>query len=75
LETDEKEAQGRKLASAWCDIHGEEFCSAILEGKKRRDDVDALRQARVQSQMSNALWYKAKRERQDRAARRAGLTR
>lgn len=40
LETDEKEAHGRKLSSAWCDVHGEEFCTAILDGKKRRDDVD-----------------------------------
>ncbi|BBC69064.1 adenylate/guanylate cyclase domain-containing protein (plasmid) [Mycobacterium marinum] len=74
LEPDEKEAQGRKLTSAWCATHGEEFCNAILDGQKRRDDVDDLRQARVQSQMSNALWFKAKQERQDRAARRAGLT-
>lgn len=73
LETDEKEAQGRKLASAWCDIHGQEFCSAILEGKKRRKAVDDLRQARLLNQMSNALWYKAKQERQNMASRRAGL--
>ncbi|MCV7137489.1 adenylate/guanylate cyclase domain-containing protein [Mycobacterium hodleri] len=73
LETDEKEAQGRKLTSTWCVTHGEEFCSAILDGKIRRDDVDHLRQARVQKQMSNALWNKAQRERQSRAARRAGL--
>lgn len=73
LETDEREAQGRKLTSAWCDINGEEFCNAILDGQKRRDDVDGLRQARLQSQMSNAIWFKAKRERQTRLARRAGL--
>lgn len=73
LESDEKEAQGRRLTSAWCSIHGEEFCSAILDGRKRRDDADHLRQARVRSQMANALWFKAKQERQDRAARRAGL--
>lgn len=73
LETDEKEAHGRKLSSAWCHVHGEEFCTAILDGKKRRDDVDHLRQARLESQMSNALWMKAKRERASRAARRVGL--
>jgi class 3 adenylate cyclase len=74
LETDETEAQGRKLLSAWCDIHGEEFCNAILDGKKRRDDVDDLRQDRVRSQMANALWFKARQERQSRNARRIGLS-
>ncbi len=73
LESDQKEAQGRKLTSSWCDVHGEEFCNAILDGKTRRNDVEDLRQARVQSQMANALWMKAKRERQSRDARRAGL--
>jgi class 3 adenylate cyclase len=27
------------LKSSWCPIHGDEFCTAILEGKTRRDDV------------------------------------
>lgn len=73
LESDAPESQGRKLLSAWCSVHGEEFCNAILDGKRNRDDVNNLRQARVAKQMENALWLKAKRERQDRTARREGL--
>lgn len=29
------------LGSAWCDVHGDEFCEAILDGKTSRDDVGA----------------------------------
>lgn len=75
LQTDAAEAQGRKLFSAWCSVCGTEFCDAILEGKKRREDVSELRQARNQKQMANALWFKAKRERADRVARREGSRR
>jgi hypothetical protein len=27
------------LKSSWCAIHGDEFCTAILEGKTRREDM------------------------------------
>lgn len=34
-----KHSQCRLLQVGWCSIHGDEFCAAILDGKKRRDDV------------------------------------
>ena len=30
---------GQSLATAWCSIHGEEFCNLILDGETRRDDI------------------------------------
>ncbi len=32
-------AQGMVLSTGWCEEHGDDFCRAILEGKKKRDDV------------------------------------
>jgi class 3 adenylate cyclase len=32
-------APTKVLVSAWCDTHGDEFCEAILNGEKNRDDV------------------------------------
>src|SRR6266700_6235177 len=39
------EAQGRALTAAWCRVHGEEYCAAVLEGKRNRGDVGELRKA------------------------------
>ena len=30
---------GQGLQSYWCPIHGEEFCNAVLKGRKHRDEV------------------------------------
>ncbi|CAN5274859.1 hypothetical protein BH09ACT3_BH09ACT3_14910 [soil metagenome] len=39
---------GQSLDVTWCAIHGEEFCNAILDGQKRREDIDtATRSART----------------------------
>lgn len=65
-ETDE-ERLGRKLTSQWCDVHGPEFCQAILDGETKRDDVDALRQQENAKARADVLRFKAsetrKRER------------
>lgn len=34
-----KHSECMRLLSDWCDEHGDEFCRAILAGKKNRDDV------------------------------------
>jgi class 3 adenylate cyclase len=34
-----KHSQCKLLPVGWCAKHGDEFCSAILDGKRRRDDV------------------------------------
>lgn len=73
LATDQPESCGRKLASAWCTEHGEEYCNAILDGKKTRPDVAEARKAMQAKHMASAIWRKAEFERLNRRARREGL--
>lgn len=74
LAQDEPECHGRLLHSAWCVEHGEEYCTAILDGKKNRSEVNSKRAAMLQEQMSNAIRAKAQNERANRRARVRGLT-
>lgn len=66
LPEDDPDRTGRKLTSKWCEIHGPEFCQAILDGKTTRDDVDAIRALERDKAMSNALRVKAKIAREQR---------
>lgn len=74
LSEDEPERHGRLLTSAWCSIHGEEYCSAILNGEKNRPETSSKRDAMLRQQMANALRSKAQRERANRRARIRGLS-
>lgn len=65
--------QGKLLRSFWCDIHGPEFCTAVLEGKKRRSDVTTERTSALKAEMAKAIRARAYKLRRDREARRAGL--
>jgi class 3 adenylate cyclase len=67
------DAQARLLKSYWCPVHREEYCAAILDGKKRRADANDVRDAAQASQMHTAIRKKAKSERTAREARRRGL--
>ncbi|ADH69824.1 adenylate/guanylate cyclase domain-containing protein [Nocardiopsis dassonvillei] len=68
------EAKGRMLTAGWCVTHGEEYCTAILEGRKKREDAKDLREALQKSKMRNAVRLKAQRDRQFLRDRRRGLT-
>lgn len=70
----EPERQGRRLVSSWCVVHGEEYCNAILDGKKNRAAVDSLREAMLLSQMADAVRAKGRRERDGRRNRLRGLS-
>lgn len=39
----------------WADTHGEEYCAAVLDGKRQREDAKALRTALLASQMRTAI--------------------
>ncbi|SRR5712691_3300175 len=67
------EAQGRALTAAWCSVHGDEYCAAVLAGKRHRGDADNLRKALAASQMRIAIRLKAKNERSALRAHRRGL--
>ena len=34
-----KHASCKLLQPGWCEIHGDDFCAAILDGKRNRNDV------------------------------------
>jgi hypothetical protein len=64
-EGDSADAAGRLLTSAWCVVHGEEFCQAILRGEKYRSTVSAsLRGAILASQTKDAPRANARLARQ-----------
>lgn len=73
LPTGDPERPGKRLKSAWCSVHGEEYCNAILDGKRHRPEASSLRKAMVHDQMANVLRDKARRERDDRRNRIQGL--
>lgn len=68
LPDDDADREGRLLTSAWCVVHGAEYCNAILEGSKSRAEVTDLRKSVLLSQMQTAI---AKTARQKREASRA----
>lgn len=74
LAEDEPERSGRLLTSAWCATHGEQYCNAVLEGKKNRAEVNSKRGAMIAKQMADVMRTKAQRERADRRARVKGLS-
>lgn len=69
------EQYGRTTGSPWCSTCGPTFCRAILEGKRRRDDIpDHVKAELARTQMKEALAAKAQFNRQERA-RLIGLRR
>jgi class 3 adenylate cyclase len=42
LRDDEPDRDGRLLRSTWCDIHGPQFCQAILDGQTKREEIQQL---------------------------------
>jgi class 3 adenylate cyclase len=64
LPADDPERTGRLLVVPWCDIHGPEFCSAVMSGERSRPDVTDQRTLEVNRLMSNSLRAKKKRERE-----------
>lgn len=74
LPEDDPEAQGRTLTSQWCPEHGAEFCDAIMSGRRKREDVNTLRETLLLTQMETALRRKAQNERRDRRNRISGLS-
>lgn len=70
----DKEADGRRLTTQWCKIHGEEYCNAILDGKKTRSSTASLRSTLLTAQLKESLRLKEQHEREARQARSRGLS-
>lgn len=65
LPDDDPERHGRCLTSKWCDVHGEEYCEAVLDGKKRRSEVGKIREEMQRAQMRNAIREIARQKREN----------
>ncbi|MDQ7903067.1 hypothetical protein RB614_00845 [Phytohabitans sp. ZYX-F-186] len=70
---DDGDREGKLLVVAWCNVHGPEYCTAILDGKKRRSDVTNQRTEALQAEMKRYIRLKASNTRRDRLARLRGL--
>ncbi|MCY1716422.1 hypothetical protein OVA26_05605 [Microbacterium sp. SL62] len=67
------ERQGRVLSATWCEVHGDEYVSAILGGLKVRSEAAEARTALTKKLFANAIAKKASQQRADLRNRRAGL--
>lgn len=59
LQWDVPDRNARRLRSTWCDVHGPEFCTAILAGQTKRDEIQELLQ---QGYISQSLAAKRQRD-------------
>lgn len=64
LPEDEPERSGRQLNTNWCVIHGPEFCNAILEGRRKREDLDDLRAEEDSKARARVLSWKRRTDRE-----------
>jgi class 3 adenylate cyclase len=64
--------EGKLLTSTWCLVHGGEYCSAILDGKRQRADATDIRVAAMQLEMKKVIRVRAMEGRRSRLARLVG---
>lgn len=67
-EGDVGDSAGRKLKSQWCEVHGEEFCRAVLEGKKTRATVSSSLRAAILTSQTRDAFRRSSREKRRRWA-------
>ena len=67
------ERAGRKLTSCWCDVHGSEYCAAVLDGANTRPESRALIAALQKSQRDDAFRSAQRRIRESQRNQRRGL--
>ena len=70
LRDDEPDRDGHVLRSTWCDLHGPEFCEAIINGQTKREEIQELL---TQGFISQSL--AAKKQRDDDSQRSLALLR
>ncbi|BCJ29586.1 hypothetical protein [Actinocatenispora sera] len=70
---DDGEREGKLLKSYWCVVHGNEFCNAVLAGKRTRADVTKLHQEAIKAEYAKALRVNAARQREEHRARINGM--
>ena len=65
------EREGKLLTSKWCEVHGSEYCDAVLVGKRTRSNVTAMVSAALDQESRSFARQAAKRVREASAAKSA----
>lgn len=73
LPDDDPDARGRMLGSAWCAVHGQEYCNLVLSGETTRPEVATERAKARTSQYATSLRESARKQRELRHAHQRGL--
>jgi class 3 adenylate cyclase len=67
------ERAGRTLTSQWCEIHGIEYCGAVLDGETTRPEAKTLVESLQKSQRDNSLRLAQRHIRENRRNTQRGL--
>jgi class 3 adenylate cyclase len=57
------EREGKTLHSAWCAVHGDEYCNAVLSGKRSRSGVETKTARALESEWESSVRLTAHRRR------------
>jgi class 3 adenylate cyclase len=67
------ERAGRRLTSFWCDVHGSEYCAAVLDGQTKRSEATSIMESVRKSAQDDAFRAGQRRIREARRNMRRGL--
>jgi len=67
------ERAGRRLTSCWCDVHGAEYCDAVLTGKTKRPEAESIVAQVRKAQRDDAFRSAQRRVRENQRNIRRGL--
>ena len=67
------ERAGRKLTSCWCDVHGNEYCGAVLSGKSKRPEAEEMVSRVIKKQRDDAFRRAQRQIREGQRNLRLGL--
>ena len=73
IHVDDGERYGRLLGTCWCDVHGPEYCEAVMAGETTRPEADEIVTKMQKALRSDQLLAVQAKKRRDRRNQRAGL--
>lgn len=74
LRADDPEAAGRLLKVGWCEVHGSDYCEAVLSGATVRPAAKEEKSSLLADLLADSLSNKRARERKALRNRRRGLS-
>lgn len=73
MPSDDGERDGKLLTSMWCEIHGPEFCDAVLAGETVREDAHQVVEEAKAAELAISKRYASAVRRRDVRQRIKGL--